>query len=169
MQTEQNSLGISLSRPVIVALCIMGASLRVHAHVGDVVYPFIEITDEMLEMMDLTDGSIEDWETVLGEPTLNLLGFTRLEHVPRDGGGVTLALASRDPADWDVRVWLGWHRGTGRLYFGAQVSDDRFVGGFDGEEQNGSMRIRLHRIVYRRGPQRGRYPPLQGLSAGSIL
>ena len=134
MRTEQDSFGISLNRPFVVALCIMGVTLRLNAHVGDVVYPFTEITDEMLEMMDLTDGSIEDWETMMGEPTLNLLGFTRLEHVPRDGGGVTLALASRDPADWDVRVWLGWHRGTGRLYVAAQVSDDRFVGGFDGEQ-----------------------------------
>ena len=134
MRIEKDSVGTSRVWLFTLALAIALATMRVHAHVGDVVYPFTEITDEMLEMMDLTDGSIEDWETVMGEPTLNLLGFTRLKYVPRDGGGVTLALASRDPGDWDVRVWLGWHRGTGRLYFGAQVSDDRFVGGFDGEQ-----------------------------------
>ena len=134
MRIEKDSVGISRVWLVTSALAIALATMRVQAHVGDIVYPFIEITDDMLEEFDLTDGSIEDWETVMGEPTLNLLGFTRLEHVPRDGGGVTLALASRDPADWDVRVWLGWHRGTGRLYVGAQVSDDRFVGGFGGEQ-----------------------------------
>ena len=136
MRNEKDSVGTSRVWLLTLALAIALATMRVHAHVGDVVYPFTEITDEMLEMMDLTDGSIEDWETVMGEPTLNLLGFTRLEYVPREGGGVTLALASRDPGDWDVRVWLGWHRGTGRLYFGAQVSDDRFVGGYEGEKIN---------------------------------
>ena len=84
----------------------------------------------MLEVMDLTDGLIEDWEAVLGEPTLNLLEFTRLELVPRQGLTITL----REPGDWDIRVWLGWHRGTGRLFVGAQVSDDRYVGGFEGGE-----------------------------------
>lgn len=91
---------------------------------------FSEITDDMLEKLDLTDGSVEDWEAVMGQPTLNLLDFTRLELTPRQG----LIIVPRAPSDWDVRAWLGWHRGTGRLYFGAQISDDRYVGGFEGTQ-----------------------------------
>ena len=93
-----------------VALGIVAGSVRTEAHVGDVVYPFTEITDDMLEVLDFTDGSIEDWETVMGEPTLTLLDFTadtRVYDTPE-----------RDPGDLDLQAWLGWHRGTGRLWYG---------------------------------------------------
>ena len=116
-----------------VALGIVAGTVRTEAHVGDVVYPFTEITDDMLEVLDFTDGSIEDWETVMGEPTLNLLDFTRLEKDWDQGGVVTVP---RAPSDLDLRVWLGWHRGTGRLYIGLQASDDVYVGGFEGEKND---------------------------------
>ena len=108
-----------------VALAIVTGTLRTDAHVGDVVYPFTEITDDMLEVLDLTDGWVEDWEDLVGEPTLTLLDFTadtRVYDTPE-----------RDPGNLDFRIWLGWHRGTGRVYMGAQVIDDVYVGGFGGE------------------------------------
>ena len=77
----------------------------------------------MLDEFDLTDGSIEDWETVMGEPTLTLLDFTadtRVYDTPE-----------RDPGDLDLQIWMGWHGKTGRLWFGVQVIDDVYIGGFE--------------------------------------
>ena len=126
MRIEKDWVGISRSWLLTVALAIGLATMQVQAHVGDVVYPFTEITDEMLEEFDLSDGSIEDWETVMGEPTLTLLDFTadtRFYDTPE-----------RDPGDLDLQVWLGWHGETGRLWFGAQVIDDVYIGGFENRD-----------------------------------
>ena len=41
-----------------------------HAHIGDQIYPFYELLDEDLHRIDLTDGSVDDWLDVLGEPAL---------------------------------------------------------------------------------------------------
>ena len=96
MRTVKKSSGISWAWLLTVALAIVPGTMRVHAHVGDVVYPFIEITDEMLEEFDLSDGSIEDWEVVLGEPTLNQY----YSAVPEAPAGLHVALGDYDGADW---------------------------------------------------------------------
>ena len=127
MRNEKDSVGTSRVWLLTLALAIALATMRVHAHVGDVVYPFTEITDEMLEMMDLTDGSVEDWEIVLGEPTLTLLDFT---------ADTRFFAPERDPGDLDLQVWLGWHGETGRLWFGVQVIDDVYIGGFGNGDQD---------------------------------
>ena len=46
-----------------------------HAHIGDQVYPFFELPDEDLDRIDLTDGSVEDWSEVIGEPSLTASDF----------------------------------------------------------------------------------------------
>ncbi len=128
MRIEKDSVGISRVWLLTLTLAVGPATMRVHAHVRDVVYPFTEITDDMLEMMDLTDGSIEDWEIVVGEPTLTLLDFTadtRFVDTPE-----------RDPGDLDLQVWLGWHGETGRLWFGVQVIDDVYIGGFKNRDND---------------------------------
>ena len=57
-----------------------------HGHAGDRVFPFYEITD--VTAIDMTDGSIEDWEELFGEPTLTSLDFTvhLLPRVRREHG-----------------------------------------------------------------------------------
>ena len=46
-----------------------------HAHIGDVIYPFYELLDEDLDRINLTDGSVEDWLEVVGEPSLTASDF----------------------------------------------------------------------------------------------
>ena len=129
MRIERNPVGIPWAWMLTVALAIGPATMRGHAHVGDVVYPFTEITDEMLGELDLTDGSVKDWGDLMGEPTLTLLDFTADRSIYNT--------PERDPEDLDFRVWLGWHGGAGKLYLGVQVSDDRYVGGYDpGNEED---------------------------------
>ena len=53
--------------------CLVGVSATL-GHTGDRVYPFYEITEELLGTIDLTDGSVEDWIEV-GPPSLTLLDF----------------------------------------------------------------------------------------------
>ena len=76
-------------------------------------YPFVELTDEMRAQIDLKDGSVEDWQEVLGEPTLTALDF---ETAPWS--------AEYEPSSFDFRIWLAWHRGDNHLFVAAQLFDD---------------------------------------------
>ena len=62
---------IALTLAPLLGLALPGA----HAHVGDEIYPFFELLDEDLDRIDLTDGSVEDWLEVVGEPSLTALDF----------------------------------------------------------------------------------------------
>ncbi len=84
------------------------------------VYPFVELTDADLAQIDVTDGSIDEWVDLLGEPTLTALDFqTRLDRAPYD------------PADMDYRVWLAWHGATQRIYGAVERSDDIYVNNYE--------------------------------------
>ena len=91
-----------------------------HAHVGDRVYPIIELTDADLEAIDLKDGSITDWLDIVGEPTITALEF--FAHT---------ALEPYDPADMDFRIWLAWHDATNRIYVAMEQADDIYINTFD--------------------------------------
>ena len=56
--------------PFRIAIAIMLTAISSEARWPDRLYPFRELTDEMVAQIDLKDGSIEDWLEVLGEPTL---------------------------------------------------------------------------------------------------
>lgn len=75
----------------------------------------------MLELIDLEDESIEEWEGLL-EPSLTILDFTR-----RIFDGNTTEIVSYDPADLDFRIWLGWNDKHNRLYVAGQFADDIHV------------------------------------------
>ena len=58
------------------------------AHSGDRVFPFYELTDEMLENIDLHDGLIDEWYEI-GEPSMTLLDFkTVQDFIPADPSNV---------------------------------------------------------------------------------
>ena len=95
---------------------VMGFSSNASAHIGDTVYLFFEIADEDLEEFDFTDGTIEEWEEIVGEPSLLPGNFIFSETV---GDG-----AQYDPADMDFRIWLGWNASTDRFYYGVWRSDN---------------------------------------------
>ena len=90
------------------------------AHVGDRVYPFAYLSDEMVEKIDLQDGSVHEWYDLIGEPAMTLLDFTEeLEGSPPD------------PTDLDFRIWLAWHDEPARLYLAFVASDDVYKNGHD--------------------------------------
>ena len=82
------------------------------AHSGTRLYPFYQLTDEMLEKIDLHDGSIDEWYEV-GEPSMTLLDFKNF----RDS-------TPHDPSNLDFRVWLAWHDEPDRVYAAFIIADD---------------------------------------------
>ena len=100
--------------PFLLAIAIMLTAISSEARWQDRLYPFRELTDEMVAQIDLKDGSIEDWLEVLGEPTLTGLDFAGY---PDD----------YDPSSYDCRLWLAWHEAADRLYIAAEIVDDIYV------------------------------------------
>ena len=94
---------------------------QVYGHSGDRLYPFYEIPDEAA--LDVTDGSIEDWEDLFGEPSLTSLDFTGFTSY--QGSGVSMEY---NPSDLDFRIYLGWNGTDDRIYVGAICIDDVYVG-----------------------------------------
>ena len=88
-----------------------GLSARAEAHVGGRVFPIPELTDEMLEQIQLDDGSVAEWFDLVDEPTMSLVDFRWYGHIP-------------DPSDLDFRIWLAWHDEPDRLYVAFTASDD---------------------------------------------
>ena len=92
MALAPSFLETNIMRFGISCLLVLLAT-RVFAHVGDEIYPFYELLDEDLERIDLTDGSVEDWYEVLGEPALTASDFYWLNY-------------HYDPSELDFRIWL---------------------------------------------------------------
>ena len=58
---------------------LLSLAMSADAHVGGRVYPIAYLSDEMLERIDLEDGSVDEWQELFGEPTMTLLDFTEEE------------------------------------------------------------------------------------------
>ena len=101
-------------------LPLLGPAGVTHAHMGDEVYLFYELLDEDLRRIDLTDGSVDDWLEVLGEPSLTAIDF----HWPN---------APYDPSNVDNRFWLAWHRSSGTLWVAMERFDDVYFNNYGGE------------------------------------
>ena len=71
----------------------------------------------------MTDGSIEDWEELFGEPTLTSLDFTGFTSYQGSGESMDY-----NPSDLDFRIWLGWNGASDRIYVGAICIDDVYIG-----------------------------------------
>ena len=100
---------------------VMGLLCVAEAQESERLYPFVELTDADLAQINVTDGSIDEWKDLLGEPTLTPLDFqTRPDKAPYD------------PADMDYRVWLAWHGATHRLYVAIERSDDIYINNYEG-------------------------------------
>ena len=98
----------------VVGLLLVLAS-RAHAHSGERLFPFFELTDEDLETIDLNDGQIWEWLDIASEPTLTPLDFQN----------------DFDPADFDFRIWIGWHGATNRIYVAMEQADDIYYNDYD--------------------------------------
>ena len=118
-------MGAGIHRSTLL-LALITANITA-AHTGDEIYPFFELLDEDLHRIDLTDGSVEDWLEVVGEPSLLTSNFWKgSDDYPSD------------PTNLDVRIWLAWHRHSSTLWVALEALDDRYVGYLgDGTEEWG--------------------------------
>ncbi len=105
---------------------MVGLLHGVEAQESERLYPFVELTDADLAQIDVTDGSIDEWVDLLGEPTLTPLDFQTPPNRP-----------PYDPADMDYRVWLAWHGATQRLYVAVERADDIYINKY---EDDGTIR-----------------------------
>ena len=94
-----------------------------NAQPPDRIFPIMQLTDRDVAEIDVTDGSVEDWESIAGESTLTPLDFAE----PYGG--------SYDPSDMDFRIWLGWHDATDRIFFAMERVDDVYVNEHDREDE----------------------------------
>ena len=110
-------------RTCLVSLLTLGPILALapgtYGHIGDVIYPFHELLDEDLDRIDLTDGSVEDWLEIVGEPSLTASDFLWL-------------YGSYDLSDVDFRIWLAWHQDSGTLWVAMERFDDLYLNNYDG-------------------------------------
>ena len=60
----------------LMVVSLIAGSTPALAHQGERIYPIFEITDDMLELIDLEDGRIDEWEELF-EPSITILDFTR--------------------------------------------------------------------------------------------
>ncbi len=103
---------------------VVGLLHGAEAQESERLYPFVELTDADLDQIDVTDGSVNEWVNLLGEPTLTPLDFQT-------------GLAGYDPADMDHRVWLAWHGATNRIYVAVERADDIYINNY---EYDGTIR-----------------------------
>ena len=104
----------SLTVLALFALVVLATLQPAQSHVGDRVYPIYQLTDEMVERIDIGDGSVDEWMEL--DPSLTLVDFGLIP----DASDIT----ERDPADLDFRIWLGWVPSPSRIYVAAIVADD---------------------------------------------
>ena len=102
----------NLMNRCFLVLCILASVAS--AHIGTRVFPFYELTDEMLETIDIHDRSVEEWYQI-GEPSMTLLDFKT---------GRTGRSGVPDPSDLDFRIWLAWHDESNRIYTAVTTRDD---------------------------------------------
>ncbi|MCY3737478.1 MAG: hypothetical protein OXG13_13805 [Gemmatimonadaceae bacterium] len=104
----------------ILLVTLLALLSSAYAHMGDEIYPIYQLLDEDLDQIDLTDGSVDDWLDVLGEPSLTAADF----YYP---------YSSYDPTNCDNRFWLGWHRRSSTLWVAMERFDDIYHNNYAGE------------------------------------
>ena len=112
------------------------AGLPAHAgaHSGGRVYPIVELTDEMLEKIQLDDGMVDEWFELIGEPAMTLLDFKTPSNY-----------MAPDPSNLDFRIWLAWHDDPDRLYVAFAASDDLYRNDHDYDApEGGRSSIQMH-------------------------
>ena len=99
------------------------------AHSDNRVFPFYQLTDEMLEQIDIHDGSVEEWHEI-GEPSMTLLDFQTVGN-----------FIPPDPSNLDARIWLAWHDDSNRIYSAFVIIDDTYhnTHGYENDVVPGAM------------------------------
>ena len=115
---------------VILIMCFVHSA---QAHLGDRIFPIYEISDEDLMEIDVRDGSIEDWEEIVGEPSVH-----GVESISLPWRGEDL-VPLYDPSEFDFRIWLGWNDRSNLLLFGIETVDDEYVNEYVDEYPDGNI------------------------------
>ena len=97
----------------------------VSAHIGERIFPFYEIVDENL--IDVTDGRIDEWEDLFEEPSLTALVSLFIPNPAASDLESDAPAVQYDPSNLDFRIWLGWNDASEHIYIAAQFVDDRFL------------------------------------------
>ena len=105
-------------RTALTAVAFLTAVLAgpASAHLGDIIYPIYELPTA--DLPDLHDGTLEDWEGVLPNASLNHNDFIR------DNSGIP---GTVDPDDLAFRVFLAWHSASQRVYVAVERLDDVYL------------------------------------------
>ena len=109
-----------------IAGLVLGLVHRSETQQSERVYPIFELTDEDVALIDIKDGSIDDWLEIVGEPTLTSLDFV-----------TSLGRGPNDPASLDFRIWVAWHDATDRIFVAMERADNAYVNGFDRKDVHG--------------------------------
>ena len=126
MKTLKRTRMNLIKRSLPIIGLVVGLLCGAEAQESERLYPFVELTDADLAQIDVTDGSVDEWVDLLGEPTLTALDF----QIPPDW-------PPYDPADMDYRVWLAWHGATQRIYVAVERADDIYINNY---EDDGTIR-----------------------------
>ena len=111
--------------PSLPGLLVLVLASEATAHVGAGPYPFFEIPDTYLPCIDVSDGSVDEWRDLAGQPSLvadDLLAD------PTVGDG-----AQHDPADMDYELWMAWHDASNTIWVAMERTDDVYVNEYAGD------------------------------------
>jgi hypothetical protein len=96
----------------LLSACVLSTMLRPETAVAH--QPTAEVLRAVhlrSDQIPVIDGDLQDWAEIA--PALHMSDFSDL-----------VAGAVADPANLDVRVWLGWNDTENRLYLAVEVADD---------------------------------------------
>jgi len=109
---------------ILAVSLVIGLASGAGAHIGGKIYNWYEISQADLASIDIRDGSIADWENVVGDPSLYATDFY---FDPTVGDG-----AQYNPADLNYRMWLGWNQALDHTYCAMERVDDVYVNEYAG-------------------------------------
>ena len=100
---------------------VAGVVGQASAHAGEQILSIYELPTE--DLPDLRDGTLEDWEEVLGDAYLTHDDFTAMEV----GSGDPI-----DPSDLALKIYMAWNSMDQRLYMAWERVDDEYVNTYEG-------------------------------------
>ena len=107
---------------LVGALCfVLGLADNASAHGGDRTISIFELPTE--DLPDIRDGTLDDWEEVLGDNYLTHDDFIAMEV----GSGDPI-----DPADLGLKIYLAWNSAAQQIFVGWERVDDEYVNTYEG-------------------------------------
>jgi hypothetical protein len=113
---------------LFAAALVVGLTANAQAHIDVAGAPFLlfEMGDADLAAIDIKDGTLSDWDSQFGVPSLVATDFYA---DPTVGDG-----AQYDPNDLDFRIYLGWTRQNrgNHIFVAIERVDDVYINEYEG-------------------------------------